>query len=164
MAVTGPGDVDEVSYAAVQRGDRNLSELIKLTKGHSVPEKTMIFTFLYNTQAAFYLPEYLVYCPFPLMFSDSEVPIEAQNVYVSFQHRTTPESYWIPTGFKIQPIPIPEGINTIIIWEKEVAGYYKDVVFPMEEIGLKNGNTKIFLIKMTSGVSIYYDYHNFTIR
>jgi len=82
-----------VSQATIRNGDRNLAEMIRLTKENFKPEKTIILTFIYNTQAALYLPDYPVYCPFPLMFNSSDVPIEAQNVYVSYRYQTTPKTY-----------------------------------------------------------------------
>lgn len=149
----------QVSYAAIQKGDSRLAELIRLTKENSTPAKTIIMTFFYNTHAGFYLQDYLVYCPFPLIFSEVEVPLDAQNVYISFHHQTTPKTYWIRTGFKIEPIPIPKGIEKIIFWEDEIVQYYRNTDRPIEEIKSNIDNTKIYLLKVKEEEKIYYDYH-----
>jgi hypothetical protein len=148
-----------VSYAAIERQDSYLEELIRLTRANSEPEKTMLFAFFYNTQASIYLPDYRIYCPFPLIFNKVNVPTEAQNVYVSFQHQTIPKTYWMPTGFRIKPIVIPEGIDKIILWENEVASYYQNPERPLEEITSEINGTKIYVLTVKPGEKIYYDYH-----
>jgi hypothetical protein len=154
----------QVSYAAIKNGQTHFAELVRLTKENFVAEKTIILTGLFNTQAAFYLPNYAVYCPFPLIFSASEVPIGAQNVYVSFGHQTKPKTYWIPTGFKIEPIPVPEGIETIIFWEKEIAGYYQNVSRPIDKIESNSGNAEIYFFNVKPKEKIIYDYHYISIK
>ena len=153
----------QVSYAAIKNGQTHLTELVSLTKDNFVAEKTIIITGLFNTQAAFYLPDYAVYCLFPLIFSASEVPIEAQNVYVSFGHQTNPKTYWIPTGFKIEPITIPEGIETIIFWEKEMAGYYQNLNRPLGKIKYNGGNTEIYFFNVKPKEKLIYNYHYISI-
>jgi len=148
-----------VSYAAIERQDSDLEELIRLTRANSEPDKTMLFVFFYSTQASIYLPDYRIYCPFPLIFDKVTVPIGSQNVYVSFQHQTTPKTYWIPTGFRIKPIIIPEGIDKIVLWEKDVASYYKNPKRPLEEITSKINGTKIYVLPVKPEEKIYYDYH-----
>jgi len=154
----------QVSYAAIENADKNLTELIRLTKENFNPEKTIILTFLYNTQAGFYLPDYLIYCPFPLMFSSSQVPIEAQNVYVSFHHQTSPKTYWISTDFKIDPIKVPDHIDTIILWENEITQYYTDSDRPLQEIVANPSGMKIYFFKIKPREKIYYDYHYLSVR
>jgi dolichyl-phosphate-mannose-protein mannosyltransferase len=154
----------QVSYAAIQKKDSRLAEIIKLTKDNFVPEKTMILTFLYNTQAGFYLPDFLVYCPFPIIFSQSEIPIESQNVYISFRHQTTPKTYWLPTGFKIEPIVLPAGINTVILWEKEIAEYYQKTCRPLKEIHSTGTDDKIYYFEIGPEEQIYYNYKFLTVR
>jgi len=148
-----------VSYSTIKRQDSDLEELIRLTRANSEPDKTMLFAFFYSTQASIYLPDYRIYCPFPLIFNKMTVPIAAQNVYVSFQHQTTPKTYWIPTGFRIKPIVIPEGIDKIVLWENEVARYYKNQKRPLEEITSKINGTKIYVLTVKPEEKIYYDYH-----
>ncbi|MDY7037238.1 MAG: glycosyltransferase family 39 protein [Thermodesulfobacteriota bacterium] len=154
----------QVSYAAIKDGDAKLAELVRLTKENFISEKTMILTCWFNTQAGFYLPHYLIYCPFPLIFSTSEVPIEAQNVYITFGHQTNPKTYWIPTGFRIQPLTVPTGIDTVILWEKEIAQYYNDSPQPLKEIHSNLNDTKIYFLKVEPEQKIYYHYHYFTLR
>lgn len=154
----------EVSYAAIQKGDSHLSGLIRMTKESFAPKKTMLLTCWLNTQAGFYLPDYLVYCPFPLIFSTSEVPIEAQNVYISFCHETHPKTYWIRTGFRIEPITVPNGIDTVILWEKEIAQYYKSSTSPLKVINSKVNDAKVFFFKVKPDDKIYYDYHYLSVR
>jgi hypothetical protein len=153
-----------VSYAAIQKNDNQLNEFIRLTKENFDPEKSMIITVSYNTQASIYLPDYLIYCPFPLVFSPSEVPITSQNVYISFRNQTTPKSYWTPTGFKIEPIVIPPGVENIILWEKKIAGYYQKQARPLMEIHSKKTDDCIFYLKTDRGEKIYYDYHHLTVK
>lgn len=148
-----------VSYSTIERQDSDLEELIRLTRANSEPDKTMLLAFFYSTQASIYLPDYRIYCPFPLIFDKVTVPIGAQNVYVSFQHQTTPKTYWIPTGFRIKPIVIPEGIDKIVLWESEVASYYKNPKRPLEEITSKINGTKIYVLTVKPEEKIYYDYH-----
>jgi len=148
-----------VSLAAIERQDSDLEELIRLTRENSEPDKTMLLASFYSTQASIYLPDYRIYCPFPLIFDKVTVPIGAQNVYVSFQHQTTPKTYWIPTGFRIEPIVIPEGIDKIVLWESEVASYYKNPKRPLEEITSEINGTKIYVLTVKPEEKIYYDYH-----
>jgi len=154
----------QVSYAAIHKGDTQLAELIRLTKENFKPEKTMILTCMLSTQAGFYLSDYLIYCPFPLIFDSSEVPIEAQNVYISFRHQTTPKTYWIPTGFKIEPITIPPGVDTIILWEKEIARYYQSSNLPLKEIDSDMKDVKVYFLKVKPNDKIYYDYHYLSVK
>jgi hypothetical protein len=154
----------QVSYAAIHKGDAQLAALVRLTKENFEPEKTMLLTWGLNTQAGFYLPNYLIYCPFPLMFNSSEVPIEAQNVYISFRHQTTPKMYWIPTGFKIKPITIPPGIDTVILWEPIIAKFYQSSDRSLREIDSHINDVKIYFLKVKSKEKIYYDYHFWTVK
>lgn len=153
-----------VSYAAIKGGDSHLSEFIRLTEESTIPEKTMILALFYNTQAAFYLPDYLIYCPLPIIFSDSEIPVEAQNVYISRNRQTTPKTYWISTGFRIEPIPVPEGVDTVILWEKDVAQYYQNSGRALGEIGPGRDGTKIYFLKVKPEEKIYYDYHYWSVK
>jgi len=153
-----------VSYSAIRKEDRRLTELIKLTKNNFDSGKSMILTCWLNTQAGFYLPDYLIYCPLPLIFNPSEVPIEAQNVYISFRHQTTPKTYWIPTGFKIEPITISPGVDTIILWEQKIAKYYHSFRQPLKEIDSDINDIKVFYIKVTPSDKIYYDYHYLSVK
>ncbi len=141
-----------------------MAELVRLTKENVIPEETMILALFYNTQAGYYLPDYLVYCPLPLIFSDSEVPIEKQNVYVSFQRQTRPKTYWIPTDFHIEPIPIQESIKTLLIWEEEIAEYYQDTHRPLEVIESDRNDTKIYFLKVRPGEKIDYNYHSWSVK
>jgi 4-amino-4-deoxy-L-arabinose transferase-like glycosyltransferase len=152
----------QVSYSSIKNKDLQFSEFVRLTRENTQQERTAIFTFIYNTQASYYLPDYLVYCPFPLMFSDDEVPLEAQNVYKSYKYQIEPKTYWIPTGFQIEPISLPAGIDTLIIWESDVAGYYEDTIRPLEEIEAEK--QKIYRLKINPGEKIYYDYHYWTVK
>ena len=153
-----------VSYATIRHGDERLTELIKLTEENFKPEKAIVLTFIYNTQAALYLPDYFIYCPFPLIFSSSEVPVEAQNVYVSHRFQTSPKSYWIPTGFKIEPITLPAGIDTVVLWEKEIADYYQDSKRPLKRVDSISTNDKIYYFSIAPGERIYYNYNYLTVR
>ena len=153
-----------VSHIAIKEKDSHLTELLRLTKENSIPEKTMILALFQNTQAGYYLPDYLIYCPFPIIFSDAEIPIEAQNVYISYQHQTTPKTYWIPTGFQIEPIPVPAGIDTLIVWEESVAQYYQNAGRPLREIKSGRGDTKIYSLKVKPEEKIYYDYHFWSVK
>ena len=153
-----------VSYATIRAGDRHIEELVRLTKESAAPQNAMVLTFLYNTQAGFYLPDYLVYCPFPLMFSPSDVPIDAQNVYVTVGYQTNPKTYWIPTGFKIEPIPVPENIEKVILWEEEITRYFRDSSRPIEEIASDRSDTKIYFFRVKPGEKIYYDYHYLAVK
>ncbi len=157
-------DDNQVSYAAIERGERRLGELIRLTRENCEPDKSMILTFFYSTQAGYYLPDYLVYCPFPLMFSNSEVPIEAQEVYITFRHQTSPKFYWVPRGFKIEPITLPDGINTIVLWEEEIAKYYRQSGSPIKEITDNHAKARIYLIRVEPGQKIYYKYHYLCVK
>jgi len=135
-----------------------------LTKENFKPEKTMILTCMLSTQAGFYLSDYLIYCPFPLIFDSSEVPIEAQNVYISFRHQTTPKTYWIPTGFKIKPITIPPGIDTVLLWEQKIAKYYHSYSRPLGEIESDTNDAKVYFFKVEQDDKIYYDYHFLSVK
>jgi hypothetical protein len=148
-----------VSFATIHKQDSYLEEVIRLTRENSEPERTMLLAFFHNTQAGIYLPDYRIYCPFPLIFNKSDLPVEKQNVYVSFQYQTTPRTYWIPTGFRIEPIEIPEGVNKIILWEGEVARYYHDPERPLKEIVSKINGTKIYILTVKPEEKIYYGYH-----
>ena len=154
----------EVSYASIQKGDIQLAELIKLTKANFTPEKSIVLALSSSTQATYYLPNYLVYCPFPLIFPPNEVPLGSQNVYISFRRETTPKIYWIPTGFKIEPISIPPGVDNIIIWEKKIAEYYQSFNRPLKEIHSDKNDIKLFYIKTQPKDKIYYAYHSFSIK
>jgi hypothetical protein len=154
----------QISYAAIQKGDNQLSELVRLTKMNSIPEKTIILTVFYSTQAGFYLPDYLIYCPLPLMFSPSDVPINAQNVYISFRHQTTPKTYWIPTGFEIQPITVPTAVDTVILWEEGIAEFYQNDNRPLKKIRSNGNDTAIYLLKLLPGDKFIYNYHYLTVK
>ena len=154
----------QVSYAAIQKGDSHLTELIKLTKENFVPEKSMVLALFYSTQAGYYLPDYLIYCPFPLIFGPDEVPMEAQNVYISFRHQTTPKTFWVPMGFKIKPIVVPDGIDTVILWEKKIAQYYRSSSRPLREIDSHINDVKVYFLKVKSTDKIYYDYHFWAVK
>lgn len=153
-----------VSYAAIKKEDSRFADLIKLTKTNFSPEKSMILALFYSTQAGYYLPDYLIYCPFPLIFSPDEVPLESQNVYVSFRRQTNPKTYWVPTNFKIGPIAIPSGINTIILWEPELTEYYHNSKRPLKEIDSDINDVKLFYIRTKPTDKIYYDYHFFSVK
>lgn len=154
----------QVSYAAIQKGDIQLAELIKLTKANFTPKKSIVLALSFSTQATYYLPDYLVYCPFPLIFTPDEVPLDSQNVYISFRRETTPKTYWIPTGFKIEPIPIPPGVDTVILWEKKITEYYQSFNRPLKEIHSDKNDFKLFYIKTKPKDKIYYAYHSFSIK
>jgi len=152
-----------VSYSEIRNGDSHLSELIRLTRENFPPERTIILTVMSNTQAGYYLRDYLVYCPLPLMFDASQIPIEVQNVYVSFNGQTTPKTYWIPTGFKIEPIDIPDGIDAVVMWEDEIAQYYRNPDRPLQEVGSSSSGSKVYFLRVRPGEKIYYDYHYLTV-
>jgi hypothetical protein len=151
--------VTQVSYSAIQQGDKKLSALVSLTKENFLPERTAILSCWLNTQAAFYLPEFRVYCPFPLIYRASEVPIESQNVYMSFRHETNPKTYWISSGFEVEPITFPDGIDTVVLWESEIAQNYYDASRPIREIVAKVDDTRIYYFKINPNEKILYDYH-----
>lgn len=154
----------QVSYAAIKNEESDLTELIRWTKENTSPGKTMILALFQNTQAGYYLPDYFIYCPFPIIFSDAEIPVEAQNVYISHQHQTNPKTYWIPTGFQIEPIPVPEGIDTLIVWERDIAQYYQNAARPLEEIESSRMDTKVYSLEVRPGEKIYYDYQFWTVK
>jgi hypothetical protein len=153
-----------VSYAAIREGDRHLSDLVTLTRNNFQPAKSMILACWLNTQAGFYLPDYLVCCPFPLIFPVKEIPVEAQNVYFTFGHETNPKTYWIPTGFKIKPIAIPKGVGSVVLWNQEMTRYYQDSGRPLKEIDSNLDQEKIYYIRTKPGDRIYYHYHFFSIK
>lgn len=156
-------DDTRVSYAAIKKNEAHLSELLRMTKHTFVPEKTIILTCHLSTQAAFYLPDYLIYCPLPLIFNTSDVPESIQNVYISFHHQTSPKTFWIPTDFKIEPLEIPDGIDTVILWEDEIAQFYESSGEQLEMIKSDFYNINIFYRKLRPTEKIYYNYHYFTI-
>jgi 4-amino-4-deoxy-L-arabinose transferase-like glycosyltransferase len=153
-----------VSAASIKEGERRLSELVRLTREHFAPENVLILACRLNTQAGYYLPEYRIICPFPLIFSGDEIPIGSQNVYVSFGRQTEPKTYWMDTGFKIEPLSFPEGVETLILWEEEVAGYYEDRERPLREIASSAGGAKIYAFQVKPGEKIHYGYHFLSIR
>jgi hypothetical protein len=148
----------EVSLASIREGDRQIEERIRLTRERFSAGTTMILTCDSNTQAGLYLPDYLVCCPFPLIFSASDLAIEAQNVYLSYQHETTPKTYWIPTGFRIEPIEVPRGIETLVLWEEETAEYYQTEGRVLGEIESEKSDARIFYLRLEPDDKIYYDY------
>jgi hypothetical protein len=143
----------------LREADSHFSELIKLTKANFSAEKSMILTCRLNTQAGYYLPDYLVYCPFPLIFSRLELPIEAQNVYITYQRQTNPKRFWIPNNFKIEPISVPDEVNTLILLEEEIAQYYHNPGRPLQEIESNLNSTKIYFLRLRPDDRIFYDYH-----
>jgi hypothetical protein len=149
----------EVSYSAIALNDRQLEELVKTTREKFSPERSMVVTCRSNTQAGLYLPEFLVCCPLPLIFKSSDVPIERQNVYMSRYGETSPKTYWMPTGFRIEPIPIPDGIDTLIFWEEEVAGYCRSPERLMRLPGSTASGSQLTYMKVKPGSKISYDYH-----
>jgi len=153
-----------VSYASIKEGERRLSELVRLTREHFAPENALILACRLNTQAGYYLPEYRVICPFPLIFSGDEIPIGSQNVYKSYGRQTQPKTYWMDTGFKIEPLPFPDGVETLILWEGEIAGYYEDGERPLREIASGAGGAKIYALQVKPGEKIRYGYHSLSIR
>ena len=153
-----------ISYAAIQKEDIRFAELIKLTKTNFSPEKSMVLALFYSTQAGYYLPDYLIYCPFPLIFRPDQVPLKSQNVYISFRHQTTPETYWVPTNFKIEPIKMPPGVDTIILWEKDIAEYYQNSNRPLRKINSHINDVTLFYIKVKPSDKIYYNYHFFSVK
>ncbi len=154
----------KLSYEAIKKEDNHLSELIRMTEENSSPEKTMVLTVFYNTQAGFYLPDYRIYCPLPLIFSESDVPVERQNVYISYKGETQPKTYWIPTGFRIESLTIPEGIDTLILWEKDIADYYQNTDRPLRRIDSESGETQIYYLEVKPGEKIDYRYHHWSLR
>ena len=153
-----------VSYASIKESDYRLSNFVTLTREVFTPANSIILAFFHSTQATFYLPDYMIYCPFPLMFSPSDVPLEAQNVYISFRRQTSPKRYWIPTGFQIEPISLPPKIDTVIVWEKNIAGYYQHPTRPLREIKSKTSDTKIYFFNIKPEEKIIYDYHYLSIK
>ncbi len=149
----------KVSYSTIRNNDNDFGDLVRLTRENFIPERTMILTVMTNTQASYYLRDYLVYCPLPLMFDTSMVPVEVQNLYVSFNGQTTPKTYWIPTEFKIEPIDIPDGIDTIVIWGDEIHGYYQNSDRPLQEVKSYPGKSKVYFLRANPGEKIYYNYH-----
>ncbi|MFP4081644.1 MAG: ArnT family glycosyltransferase [Candidatus Aminicenantes bacterium] len=154
----------QVSYPAIKKEETRLTELIRLTEENTSPEKTMILALFQNTQAGYYLPDYLICCPFPIIFSDAEIPVEAQNVYISHQHQTNPKTYWIPSGFKIQPIPVPEGVDTLMVWEKDIARYYQNEGRSLREIESGRMDVGVYSLKVEPGEKIHYGYHFWTVK
>jgi hypothetical protein len=152
-----------ISYAAIRAGNAHLSGLIRLTKGNCAPGKTLILAGQMNTQAGYYLPDFVVYCPFPLIFSEAYVPIEAQDVYVSYHHRTSPKRYWVSAGFKVLPILIPDGVDQILIWESDLAKYYQDASRPLKEIRLDGGDVTAYYLDVKPGEKIVYGYHRWSV-
>lgn len=152
----------QVSYTTMKNKDTQFGEFVRLTRENTQRERTAVFTFIYNTQASYYLPDYLVYCPFPLMISEEELPIEKQNVYESYQYQIDPKTYWISTGFQIEPISFPARVDTLIVWESEVAEYYENSLRPLEVI--ETNLQKIYRLKINQGEKIYYSYHYWTVK
>jgi len=153
-----------VSYASIKKEEGRLSEIIRLTRENSAPGKTVILACRLNTQAGYYLPEYEVWCPFPLIFPDEELPIGSQNVYVSRGRRTVPETYWKPTGFKIEPLLIPPGVETLVLWEDELAEFYEGPDRPLQTIGPGESGAKIYRLPVKPEEKLYYGYHHFQIH
>ena len=153
-----------VSYAAIQKGDLQLAELVRLTEKNFDNKQTAILACRFSTQAGFYLPDYRIYCPFPLIFSESELPIDAQNLYISFHYQTTPKTFWIPTNFEIEPIALPAGIDTLVLWEKELSEYYQVTNRPLKEIDSTITDDRIYYLSIEPGERIYYDYHYLTVK
>jgi hypothetical protein len=89
--------------------------------------------------------------------------LTAQNVYISFAHQTDPKTFWTDTGFRIEPIPIPEGIDTLIVWEEEIARYYQDSGRPLREIDTNGHGTKIYALELVPRDEIRYGYHTWTV-
>jgi hypothetical protein len=151
-------------YAVIEEGDTQLAERIRLTRENTAAEKTIILACLQNTQAAYYLPDRPVYCPFPIIFPESKVPLSRQNVYISYRHRTEPRAYWIPTDFRIAPIPIPDGIDSVVIWEKDLADYYRNEDRPLLELKAGDRGASIYLLQVNPGEKILYHYHHWTVQ
>jgi hypothetical protein len=149
----------EVSYAEIKLRDRQLAAQVSVTEARFSAGHSMIVTCRSNTQAGLYLPEFLVCCPLPLIFKASDVPIEAQNVYMSLNRETTPKTYWIPTDFKIKPINIPNGIDTLIFWEEEIAGYCRNADRLTKVADSDPSDPEIFCLAVKPGEKLYYDYH-----
>ncbi|MBZ5495967.1 MAG: glycosyltransferase family 39 protein [Acidobacteriia bacterium] len=153
-----------VSYDAIKSGDQQLAEHIKLTHEVRSPQKAMILACRVNTQAGYYLPDYLICCPFPLIFSRSIIPIEAQNVYFTSHHDTTPRTYWMPTDFILEPIPLPDYVDTLVVWEDEIAGFYVSDAVPLGSRMSASGLVRIYFLKVRAGEKIYYDFHKWSVR
>jgi hypothetical protein len=152
-----------VSYYAIKEGDSNLSSFVQLTKENFRSDKALILACRLNTQAAYYLPQYLVYCPFPLIFPEEQIPLKSQNVYISYGQRTEPKTYWIATGFEIAPLRIPDGIDTLILWEEEIAAYYQNSQRPLREIHSAAKRSRVYYLHVNPGERIYYKYHYFSV-
>jgi hypothetical protein len=154
----------EMSYAAIKRDSGELASQVHLTRKNFSAERSMIVTCRLNTQAGLYLPEFLICCPLPMIFQRSDVPIEMQNVYFTLQHETTPKTYWIPTGFRIAPILIPNQIDTLIFWEEEVARYCQNADRLAKLGGTDPSVPTLFYVKLRPGERLHYDYHSLRIE
>jgi hypothetical protein len=153
-----------VSYAAIRTGDRQMAEMILLTKENGAPDKTIILACVLNTQAAYYLPEYRVYCPFPLIFDQSRVPLRHQNVYISYKRQTQPRAYWIDMNFNMEPIDIPDGIDRLMLWEPQLADYYQGQNRPLVHHRKDRSNDGIFSLHVNSGERIVYGFHAWSLQ
>ncbi len=154
----------QVSHATMRNEDLQLSESIRMTREHFAPETTMLLACRQNTQAALYLPDYRVYCPFPLIYGEDVVSIDRQNVYVAFGGRIQPETYWRPTAFRIEPIPIPEGVDTLVVWEDELAGYYQGARRQLSEIRSDSHDVVIHFLQVNPPENIHYAYHRWSVN
>ncbi len=153
------GGTSEMSYAAIKQSDLQLEQKVNITREKFDSDRSMIVTCWSNTQAGLYLPDFLVCCPLPLIFEPSDLPIKLQNVYMSKNLQTTPKTYWLETDFKVEPLTIPGGIDTLIIWEEEIASYLQNVD-RLEKLTDENlTNEQIFYLKVKPGEKLRYDYH-----
>jgi hypothetical protein len=148
----------------IKDAESKLRDLVHLTKSNTLPNKSIILACWINTQAAYYMPEYRVYCPFPLIFDPTKLPVHRQNLYVSRNHQIEPPSYWMDTGFQITPINIPEAVDTLVVLEEEIADYYNNTNRPLQAITSKETGARIFLIKISFHNSVIYNYHSWTLK
>jgi 4-amino-4-deoxy-L-arabinose transferase-like glycosyltransferase len=153
-----------ISYASIKAADQQLADMISLTKEKADPDKTIVLATQLNTQAAYYLPEYIIYCPFPLIFDQSKVPLQNQNVYVSHKRQTLPKTYWTDTNFTIKPIDIPASIGTLIVWEPEIAGYFKASDRPLAFDQRSGSDTGIYSIPISENEKFYYGFHWWSLK
>jgi hypothetical protein len=154
----------EASYGAIRQADQHLAGAVHLARARFNADRSMIITCRQNTQAGLYLPEFLICCPLPIIFAPSEVPIELQNVYWTRNYETTPNTYWTATGFRIEPIRIPEGVNTLILWDEEIAGYCRNTDRLERVGGGSPAEPVLYYLRAKPGERLSYDYHRLQVN
>jgi hypothetical protein len=70
----------------------------------------------------------------------------------------------VPTGFRIEPIEVPQGIETLVLWEEETAAYYQSEDRGLGEIESERSDARIFYLGLEPDDKIYYDYQYLNVR